>query len=100
MDEVEEPPRKKAKPQTSMSGKKARLSKADASPELDTEQEITPVNAGEENSMDDDAIYDAEKQFKKSKDWSTLADFVTTVERDSGGTLIVYFQGCVKSHTP
>ena len=97
MDEVEEPPKKKSKPQTFSSGKKARLSKPDPSPELDTEQEATPLNAGEENGLDDATVYDAEKQFKKSKDWNSIADFVTTVERDSVGTLIVYFQGCVES---
>lgn len=93
MDEVEEPPKKKSRPQSFSSGKKARLSKPDPSPELDTEQEATPLNAGEENGLDDATVYDAEKQFKKSKDWNAIADFVTTVERDSVGTLIVYFQG-------
>jgi len=30
---------------------------------------------------------------KKNKDWSAIAEAVTTVERDSNSTLIVYFQG-------
>ncbi|KAF8329483.1 uncharacterized protein EI90DRAFT_1403915 [Cantharellus anzutake] len=93
MEDIEEPPKKKSKPRTSTTTTASAKKKRQVSPELDTEQDTTPVNALAENGMEDDTVYDAEKQFKKMKDWTSEIERVTTVERDSSGLLIVYFQG-------